>query len=51
MLICGVGSIVNAPAASQFLGNIFGIEIITQSVGLYMMICGFASFVGAPAAG
>ena len=51
MLIFGVASIVGAPAASQFLGNIFGIEIITESVVLYMLICGMGSFVGAPAAG
>ena len=51
MLICGVGSIVNAPAASQFLGNIFGIEIMTESLELYMLICGLASTVGAPAVG
>ena len=33
------------------IGDIFGIEIITESVGLYMLICGLASIVGAPAAG
>ena len=50
MLIFGATSIVSAPAAEKFLGNIFGIEIIPESLELYMLICGVASIVGAPAA-
>ena len=50
MLICGVAIIVGAPAAELFLGNIFCIEIIPESLGLYMLICGVGSIVGAPAA-
>ena len=51
MLICGLASIVGAPAVGKFLVNIFGIEIMTESFGLCLLICGVASFVGATAAG
>ena len=38
-------------AAGAPLVNIFGIEIITESLELYMLICGATSIVSAPTVG
>ena len=32
-------------------GDLFSVEVITESVGLFMLACGIATFIGAPLAG
>ena len=32
-------------------GDLFSIDVITESIGLFMLACGLASFTGTPVAG